>query len=179
MFSIRHAITFLRRPVVPAARSFTRTRAPFVRAPRAFPFLAPTRTFSFLPARAQDASSSTIPHINHPSESSGESQSSEPQQHLTFKPPEPKLSLTFTCTVEACHTRSTHQFTRRSYEKGIVIVQCPGCKNRHLIADHLGWFKESTEDGKLKTVEDLVRAKGEKVRRGRLEDGDVVEYTPE
>ena len=50
---------------------------------------------------------------------------------------------------------------------------------RHLIADHLGWFKESTQDGKLKTVEDLLRAKGEKVRRGRIDAGGVVEYAPE
>jgi protein import protein ZIM17 len=43
-----------------------------------------------------------------------------------------------------------------------------------LIADHLGWFKESTEDGKLRTVEDLVKAKGEKIRKGKLcFDGDV------
>jgi len=43
-----------------------------------------------------------------------------------------------------------------------------------LIADHLGWFKESTEDGKLRTVEDLVKAKGEKIRKGKLRfDGDV------
>lgn len=48
---------------------------------------------------------------------------------------------------------------------------------RHLIADHLGWFKESTEDGKLRTIEDLLKAKGEKVRRGRLDaGGTVVEY---
>lgn len=63
--------------------------------------------------------------------------------------------------------------------KGIVIVQCPGCENRHLIADHLGWFKESTEDGKLKTIEDLMRAKGEKVRRGSIDGNGVIEYTPE
>ena len=43
---------------------------------------------------------------------------------------EPRLSLTFTCTVTDCGERSTHQFTKRAYEKGIVIVQCPGCKNR-------------------------------------------------
>jgi protein import protein ZIM17 len=43
--------------------------------------------------------------------------------------------------------------------------------NRHLIADHLGWFKEGTQDGKLKTVEDLVKARGEKVRRGRIGEG--------
>ena len=34
------------------------------------------------------------------------------------------------------------------------------------IADHLGWFKESTQDGKL--YEGLLKAKGEKVRRGKL-----------
>ncbi|ETW79151.1 hypothetical protein HETIRDRAFT_244395, partial [Heterobasidion irregulare TC 32-1] len=89
---------------------------------------------------------------------------------------EPRLSLTFTCTVTDCGERSTHQFTKRSYEKGIVLIECPGCKNRHLIADHLGWFKESTEEGKLRTVEDLLRARGEKVRRGHLGPGGVVEY---
>ena len=43
---------------------------------------------------------------------------------------EPRLQITFTCTVEGCGKRSTHEFTKRSYEKGIVIVQCPGCENR-------------------------------------------------
>jgi len=89
------------------------------------------------------------------------------------------VSLTFTCTVTDCSTRSTHEFTRRSYERGIVIVQCPGCQNRHLIADHLGWFKDSTEEGKLRTIEDIMRAKGEKVQRGRIDAVGVVEYTPE
>jgi len=98
---------------------------------------------------------------------------------LKLEVAEPRLSLTFTCTVTDCGTRSTHEFTKRSYEKGIVLVECPGCHNRHLIADHLGWFKESTEEGKLKTVEDLVKAKGEEVRRGRIDAGGVIEYTPE
>lgn len=43
---------------------------------------------------------------------------------------EPRLSITFTCTVPECGERSTHEFSKRSYTKGIVIVQCPGCKNR-------------------------------------------------
>lgn len=109
---------------------------------------------------------------------------------------EPKLSLTFTCTVSDCGERSTHQFTKRAYQKGVVLVQCPGCKNRydtlsptwyseqgtqipnirHLIADNLGWFKESTQDGKLRTIEDLLKAKGEKVQRGRLDVDGTVEY---
>ena len=49
-------------------------------------------------------------------------------------------------------------------------------ERRHLIADHLGWFKFGTEDGKNPTIEDILREKGEKVRRGSLGAGGVVEY---
>ncbi|KAJ7147615.1 DNL zinc finger-domain-containing protein [Mycena crocata] len=90
----------------------------------------------------------------------------------------PKLSMTFTCTAEGCGKRSTHEFSKQAYEAGLVLVQCPGCHNRHLIADHLGWFKESTEEGKLRTIEDILRARGEKVTRGTLGSGGVVEYAP-
>jgi len=39
--------------------------------------------------------------------------------------------------------------------------------------------QESTEEGTLKTVEDLLRAKGETIRKGRVNfDGDI-EYDPE
>ena len=65
-------------------------------------------------------------------------------------------SITMTCTANDCNHRSTHEFTKKSYQKGIVIIQCPSCKERyapifhidgnsgadkrHLIADNLGWF---------------------------------------
>lgn len=53
---------------------------------------------------------------------------------------------------------------------GILIIA-----PRHLIADHLGWFKDGdlTQGGKLRNVEDLLRAKGESVKRGHYfaEDG--------
>jgi len=89
---------------------------------------------------------------------------------------EPKLSLTFTCTVPECNERSTHRFTKHAYLNGVVLVQCPGCKNRHLIADHLGWFKEGTQDGQLRTIEDIMKAKGMKVQRGKLDPDGTVEY---
>lgn len=44
----------------------------------------------------------------------------------------PRLQLTFTCTVPDCGTRSTHEFSKHSYTNGIVLVQCPGCKNRYV-----------------------------------------------
>lgn len=49
---------------------------------------------------------------------------------------------------------------------------------RHLIADNIGWFKEmdETNGGKLRTIEDLLAAKGEKVKRGRIDNSGVTEY---
>lgn len=46
---------------------------------------------------------------------------------------ERRLSITFTCTVPACGHRSSHEFSRHAYEKGIVLCQCPECHSRHLI----------------------------------------------
>lgn len=47
------------------------------------------------------------------------------------EPPEPRLLIAFTCTVENCNHRSAHSFTKRAYAHGIVIIQCPSCKNRY------------------------------------------------
>ncbi|KAN0088796.1 DNL zinc finger domain containing protein [Tylopilus felleus] len=90
---------------------------------------------------------------------------------------EPRLAIAFTCTADGCNHRSAHTFTKRAYERGIVIIQCPSCKNRHLIADNLGWFKDDTQDGRLKNIEDIVRARGEHVQRGTLDTDGVVEIS--
>jgi len=61
-----------------------------------------------------------------------------------------RLRIIFTCTAptpvdpqqthpgapaQPCGHRSSHEFSKRSYEKGVVIVQCPECSNRHLIGE--------------------------------------------
>lgn len=48
--------------------------------------------------------------------------------------------------------------SKQAYTKGTVLITCPGCKNRHLIADHLKIFS----DNKI-TIEDILGAKGESV----------------
>ncbi|KAF9343680.1 Threonine synthase-like 1 [Mortierella sp. AD094] len=85
----------------------------------------------------------------------------QPQHSNPIPPntdPKARMLIGFTCTV--CNHRAHKTMSKHAYNHGIVIMQCDHCKNRHLIADHLGWFK----DGGV-TVEDLVKAKGETVQK--------------
>ena len=72
-----------------------------------------------------------------------------------------KLAIVFTCTV--CDTRSIKQFTEHSYEKGVVLVRCPGCQNLHLIADRLGMFEDKGADGAGWDIESALVKLGESV----------------
>ncbi|KAI1302774.1 DNL zinc finger-domain-containing protein [Xylaria venustula] len=80
---------------------------------------------------------------------------------------EPHYQLTFTCVP--CTNRSTHIISKQGYHRGSVLITCPSCRNRHVISDNLNIFG----DRKI-TVEDLLREKGQLVKRGTLgEDGDI------
>ncbi|CAG8507489.1 24446_t:CDS:1, partial [Cetraspora pellucida] len=46
--------------------------------------------------------------------------------------------------------------SKQAYNHGVVIIECSSCKNNHLIADHLGWFRD-----KRITIEDLMLEQGE------------------
>ncbi|KAK6137910.1 hypothetical protein DH2020_028344 [Rehmannia glutinosa] len=71
------------------------------------------------------------------------------------------LAMIFTCKV--CDTRSIKTVCRESYEKGVVVARCDGCKNLHLIADRLGWF------GEPGSVEEFLAARGEEVKKGSVD----------
>ncbi|GAA5939677.1 hypothetical protein JCM1841_001148 [Sporobolomyces salmonicolor] len=115
-----------------------------------------------------------------------------------------RLRITFTCTAPVpttddrspgaparpCAHRSSHEFSKRSYDKGVVIIQCPACHNRHLIADHLHWFSQTPSAAHPtgqpigqetpRTIEDLMREKGEKVRWiDEGDDGATIEVAPD
>lgn len=47
-----------------------------------------------------------------------------------------------------------------------MLIACPSCKGRHVISDHLRIFGDAAT-----TVEELLRARGEAVKRGALAPG--------
>ncbi|CAR26847.1 hypothetical protein ZYGR_0I01190 [Zygosaccharomyces rouxii] len=66
----------------------------------------------------------------------------------------PMMMIAFTC--KKCNDRSSHTMSKQAYTKGTVLIQCPSCQVRHLIADHLKIFSDEHI-----TIEDILRAKGE------------------
>jgi hypothetical protein len=89
-----------------------------------------------------------------------------------------KLSILAECTIHErhlvdgrCQKRSEETFSKQSYHHGTVIIRCEGCRNLHLIADHL----KIVSDAKVE-LEDILQGKVT-VRRGvYIEDrGSVVE----
>jgi protein import protein ZIM17 len=81
-----------------------------------------------------------------------------------------KLAIVYTCTV--CNTRAAKQFTEQAYRHGVVIVTCPGCNNRHLIADNLEFFGE---EDKGWNIEKAMIELGENVKV--VNDDNVLELS--
>lgn len=77
---------------------------------------------------------------------------------------QPKMAIQYTCKV--CGGRNTNMFSKLAYTKGIVIVMCEHCHNKHLVADNLGWFKHIEH----KNIEEILAAHGETVQRITDED---------
>jgi mitochondrial protein import protein ZIM17 len=83
-----------------------------------------------------------------------------------------KLAAVFTCKV--CNTRSMKQFTEQAYQSGVVIVRCPGCQNRHVLADRLGYFDDTDID-----LERIARDNGESLTTVTSMGDDATDATTE
>lgn len=57
--------------------------------------------------------------------------------------PSSRFLLGYTCRI--CTHRSYKSISKLAYEKGLVMVLCKKCSNKHLIVDHIGWFKHATD----------------------------------
>jgi mitochondrial protein import protein ZIM17 len=99
-----------------------------------------------------------------------DAQTTEADEIAARKAQEPAYEMHFTC--RKCLHRSSHRITKQAYHFGTTLVTCPGCKNRHLISDHLKIFSDQSI-----TLEDIMKEKGQLLRKGRLsEDGDIEFY---
>jgi protein import protein ZIM17 len=105
-------------------------------------------------------------------ETPGQQTCDEPSDHVHHRQgnkQSAQMVLMFTCGK--CDVRSVKSFSKVAYTRGVVLVECPGCKARHLIADNLGWF------GEKGTIQDFAKANGHAVRTQEV-DG-TLELTPE
>ncbi|KAK9244537.1 DNL zinc finger-domain-containing protein [Lipomyces tetrasporus] len=84
----------------------------------------------------------------------------------------PTYNITLTCKV--CKNRSSHFMSHQAYHHGTVLVKCPGCNNRHLIADHLKIFSDTRI-----TIEDIIAKDGAVIRKGTVAEyrGEITEFT--
>ncbi|GAA5882753.1 hypothetical protein JCM1840_002593 [Sporobolomyces johnsonii] len=171
------------------------------------PSPAPWHPLARLPLRSLAPSSSLLLRSLHSSRRLFQDPAappSEPSKGTPIGQIDRRLRITFTCTAPVpatddpspgaparpCAHRSSHEFSKRSYDKGVVIIQCPACHNRHLIADHLHWFSQTPSAAhptgqpigqeKPRTIEDLMREKGERVRWiDEGDDGATIEVAPD
>lgn len=78
-------------------------------------------------------------------------------------------AMVFTC--KRCKSRSVRKISKQGYHKGTVLITCPGCNNRHVVADHLRIFTDRPQ-----TIEDILAARGESIRKVSLDDENDWEF---
>ncbi|KAJ2846378.1 hypothetical protein GGI22_006265 [Coemansia erecta] len=79
---------------------------------------------------------------------------------------EDRMLIGFTCKI--CSHRQYKTMSKNAYTHGVVLMQCDDCKNRHLIADNMGWFRDKNVN-----IQDLMKERGEEVRQ--LKDMDLLD----
>lgn len=79
---------------------------------------------------------------------------------------EKRMLIGFTC--KKCQHRTHRTMSHHAYNNGIVLIECSGCQSRHLIADNLGWFKDTPSAARK--IEEMTMEVGEIKRSLKLND---------
>ncbi|KAK4129003.1 zf-DNL-domain-containing protein [Parathielavia appendiculata] len=156
---------FLPSITVRLAHSIPRPRnpSPFTQQQQQSTSTTTTTTTTTTSPPSSETSTSTQTSSIEPSQASQRTNNNNPRNIIQ----KPHYELTFTC--RPCGTRSRHRVSKQGYHHGTVLIACPSCRSRHVIADHLRVFGD-----KAMTVEDLLRERGEQIKRGSLGvEGDV------
>ncbi|KAM7205539.1 DNL zinc finger domain containing protein [Naviculisporaceae sp. PSN 640] len=122
---------------------------------------------SFLPT-VQKHHFSSSPSRLHESQPASPPQT-QGQTDQTRPSDRPSYELRFTC--KPCNHRSSHIISKQGYHHGSVLISCPNCRNRHIISDHLKIFGD-----KAVTIEDILREKGQLIKKGTLGEDEDVEF---
>lgn len=81
------------------------------------------------------------------------------------------FAMFYTCNK--CNTKGGKTFSKDSYYKGVVLIRCDSCDSLHLVADNLGWFRDSPVN-----IEMIMKEKNENVTRIHSDD-QVLEFVKE
>ncbi|KAJ5234236.1 uncharacterized protein N7469_003404 [Penicillium citrinum] len=145
---------------VPVSRFYS---SQLVQSKRVLPSSAIPRSNRTLPSLFRFNSSAARPLTESPVTS--ETDAEREKQNQERRQGEEAYQITFTC--KPCGERSSHRMSKQGYHRGTVLIQCPSCKNRHVMSDHLGiFFDKST------TLEDLLKEQGQTLTHGQT-DGNL------
>ncbi|PYH77725.1 zf-DNL-domain-containing protein [Aspergillus uvarum CBS 121591] len=145
-----------------------------LRSPRTPPILPRPTTTALLSARHKSTTTTPSQPTEESSNSDSDSNSNNTltdrhssaatdaahaEQNRLRREQEPAYQITFTC--KPCGGRSSHRMSKHGYHRGTVLIQCPTCSSRHVIADHLNIFFDQKS-----TLEDILARQGDKLMRG-------------
>ena len=131
--------------------NFTKARAPLVGLNR---FYSPSSSRSLRPRDGTDENEA----IHKALEADNRRQASSHKEGILAT--EKRMLIGFTC--KKCDHRTHRTMSHHAYHNGIVLIECEGCQSRHLIADNLGWFKDTPNAAKK--IEEMTEDVGE-IRR--------------
>lgn len=144
--------------------SLRRFSSQIIRSPTTTRISSVPQSRVILPSLHRQNSSSSRP-LTENSPDRDETEAERERTNAERRKNEEAYRIAFTC--KPCGERSEHRMSKQGYHRGTVLIQCPSCKSRHVMSDHLGVFFD-----KKTTLEDLLKEKGQTLTHGHT-DGNL------